>query len=422
MSRLHTTTASNQALSLDPKAWIFALATAFISTMGEGLIAPVVPFLVQRFTGKSNSLALTVGLLVSVYAMCVFLAAPALGLLSDRYGRRPILIFCLLGTVFGYLLFGFGGALWILFLGRIIDGLTGANVGTLFAYVADLTPPEKRGQYYGKIGAMTGVGFIFGPLIGGVSARFGYSAPLFVGATITFVNVIWGYFFMPESLDESHRMVKISMTQLNPLKQLKDVLALTHLRWLLIALFLLSVPFVILESNLAVLAKEALNWQPSAIGALLFIFGIQDIFVQGVLVQRLLPVMGDTRVAQIGMSVEIAAYLCIAFAAGMASSLLLTMGMILFGFGEPLMGPSLGGLISRMVDSSEQGRLQGSNQALRALAGIVGPIFGGQLYASTGGIFLYISAAGLVALSMGSLRRGRVYGIKDKDEQPSSRE
>jgi len=388
----------------NPKAWLFALLTAFLSTMGISIIAPVVPFLVQPYVSDPKALALIVGALTSAYAICQFIAAPALGALSDRYGRRPILLLCLLGSVIGYLLFGIGGALWVLFLGRIIDGLTGGNLSTLFAYVADITPPSERGQYFGKVGAATGVGFMVGPLIGGLAARVGYTAPLFVGAAITLANTIWGYFFMPESLDQTQRAAALRVAQINPFRQLRDVFAIAHLRWLLLATFLNVLPFAVLQSNVAVLAKDTLNWQPAAIGMVYFGVGLQDIVTQGVLVQRLLPKFGDIKVAIGGMATEIAGYLLIA-ASAYAGSALLILGVVLFASGEAVLGPALGGLISRTVNPREQGRVQGGNQSVQALARVAGPVLGGQLYTSLGPSAPYLSGALLVGLAIVAIGR-----------------
>jgi DHA1 family tetracycline resistance protein-like MFS transporter len=388
----------------EQKAWLFALVTAFLSTMGISIIAPVVPFLVQPYVGDPNALALIVGALTSAYAICQFIAAPGLGALSDRYGRRPILLLCLLGSVVGYLLFGIGGALWVLFLGRILDGLTGGNISTLFAYVADITPPAERGQYFGKVGAATGVGFIVGPLIGGLAARFGYPAPLFVGAAITLANIVWGYFFMPESLDRTQRATALRVAQVNPFRQLREVFAIAQLRWLLLATFLNVLPFAVLQSNVAVLAKDTLNWEPAAIGMVYFGVGLQDIVTQGVLVQRLLPKFGDIKVAIGGMATEIAGYLLIA-ASAYAGSALLVLGVVLFASGEAVLGPALGGVISRTVSPREQGRVQGGSQSVQALARVAGPVLGGQLYASLGPTAPYLSGALLVGLAIVAIGR-----------------
>src|SRR3982751_5239065 len=146
-----------------PRIMIFLMVTAFLNTMGVGIFLPVLVFIVQEYVRDQNNLAIAVGWLASVYAICQFIAAPGLGALSDRYGRRPILLICLLGSAIGYLLLGIGGALWVLILGRIIDGLTGGNFGVAFAYVADITSVDERGKYFGMIGAIAGVAVIIGP-------------------------------------------------------------------------------------------------------------------------------------------------------------------------------------------------------------------------------------------------------------------
>jgi MFS transporter, DHA1 family, tetracycline resistance protein len=162
------------------KALVFLLIVAFLNTMGVTIANPVVPFMTQQHLSNPNDLALTVAWMVSSYGICQLLASPGLGLLSDRFGRRPILFICLLGSAIGYLIFGLGGALWMLFAGRIIDGLTGGNFSVLFAYIADITEPEERGKYFGGV---SGLGFIVGPSIGGLLAGMTYSAP-FIAASI----------------------------------------------------------------------------------------------------------------------------------------------------------------------------------------------------------------------------------------------
>jgi multidrug resistance protein len=176
----------------------------FLDFTGHTIIIPVVPFLVGRYV-PATSVALMVGLIISAYALCQFAAAPLLGALSDRFGRRPILLVSLLGSIVGYVIFGLGGALWVLFAGRIIDGLTGGNISTLFAYVADVTEPSKRGRTYGLLGAAGGFGFIVGPVLGGLFGHFSLSAPVFIAALLTSANVAWASFALPESLPREKR-------------------------------------------------------------------------------------------------------------------------------------------------------------------------------------------------------------------------
>src|SRR5215212_4794301 len=188
------TQSADSARRPTPRIMLFLMVMAFLNTIGVGIFLPVLAFIVQEYVRDQNSLAIAVGWLASVYAICQFIAAPGLGALSDRYGRRPILLICLLGSAVGYLLLGIGGALWVLILGRIIDGLTGANFSVVFAYIADVTPTDERGKYFGLVGAISGIAFILGPAIGGLVAKLGISAPLYLAAAVTFANVIFGLF------------------------------------------------------------------------------------------------------------------------------------------------------------------------------------------------------------------------------------
>jgi DHA1 family tetracycline resistance protein-like MFS transporter len=201
----------NTEQTVDKKALIFGLMSVFLCGIGFSIIIPVVPFLVQPYISNPGDQAIVVTLLTSVYAACVFFAAPGLGALSDRYGRRPLLLLCLLGSAIGYLVFGIGGAIWILFAGRIIEGITGGSISTLFAYFADITPREQRTKYFGWVSAVVGVGTAIGPTVGGLLANFGYSVPMYFGAIVTLLNVIFGFFFMPESLEKNNRLKKITL-------------------------------------------------------------------------------------------------------------------------------------------------------------------------------------------------------------------
>jgi DHA1 family tetracycline resistance protein-like MFS transporter len=377
----------------DRKALAFILVTAFLNLMGVGLIGPVVPFLVQPYARTPGELAVAVGALGSSYAICQFLAAPGLGALSDRYGRRPILLVCLLGSAAGYVLFGLGGALWVLFLGRIIDGLTGGNISTMMAYVSDITAPEERSKYFGMIGAAAGLGFMLGPAIGGVTAKLGYAAPAFFAAAIALANGVWGYLNLPESLSRAQRAEQITASQLNPLRQLSRALAIPPLRWLLLTTFLFAFPFAALQATAPVLAKDSLRWDADAIGALYFTVGVVDIVVQGGLLRWLLPRFGAAALALVGLACMGAGYLLIGTVAGLASALPLVAGTIVVVLGEGLVGPALGGLISQTVAARDQGRVQGGNQAVQALARVVGPVWGGALYARWGGAAPYWSGA-----------------------------
>lgn len=374
----------SKAQTVDHHALIFGLISVFLCGIGFSIIAPVVPFLVQPYISNPGEQAIIVTLLTSVYAVCVFFAAPVLGALSDKYGRRPLLLVCLLGSAIGYFVFGIGGALWVLFAGRLIEGITGGSIGTIFAYFADIIPPEQRTKYFGWVSAVAGAGTVIGPTIGGLLARFGYSVPMYFGALITLLNVIYGFFFMPESLDKKKRLKEITLARLNPFIQLASLLSMKNLNRLLVSAFLLWIPNGSLQAVFSQFTMDTFNWKPALIGLMFSIMGIQDILSQGLIMPKLLKKLSDKQIATLGMVAEMTGYSLIASSALLSLYPLFIAGMFIFGFGDSIFGPSFNGMLSKSVDSSEQGRVQGGSQSIQALARVIGPIIGGQIYVSLG--------------------------------------
>jgi DHA1 family tetracycline resistance protein-like MFS transporter len=369
--------------------------------MGIGLINPVAPFLITRYISDSNSAGIAMGWLASAYAICQLISAPGLGALSDRFGRRPILMICMLGSAVGYLIFGIGGALWVLFAGRIIDGITGGNLTVAFAYIADVTPPDERGKFFGWIGALSGIGFIIGPTLGGLLARFGNEVPLYFAAALTFANLIFGFFFMPESLPPEKRATSITVKGLNPFGVLRQVVAVPQLRRLLLALFLFNLPFSVLQTNIGLFVHDNLSWDIAMTGSLFALVGITDILVQGILLQRLLKSFGEARVATFGLVGELAGYLLITSVAFTKAPALMVIGTFTLAMGDGLLGPSVAGLLSRSADEQSQGQVQGGSQAVQALAHIGGPVLGGAVYDRHGYASPYLAGAGLVMVALG---------------------
>ncbi|MCR8635076.1 MFS transporter [Paenibacillus radicis (ex Xue et al. 2023)] len=384
MSIFRSHNEQNTEQTVDKHALLFGLISVFLCGIGFSIIAPVVPFLVQPYTSNPGEQAIVVTLLTSVYAVCVFFAAPALGALSDRYGRRPLLLVCLLGSAIGYLVFGIGGALWVLFVGRIIEGITGGSISTIFAYFADIIPPEQRTKYFGWLSAVVGVGTVIGPTLGGLLAKFDYSAPMYFGALITLLNVVYGYFFMPESLDKNNKLKEISFVRLNPFTQLANVLSTKNLKRLFVSAFLLWIPNGSLQAVFSQFTIDTFSWKPALIGLMFSIMGFQDIISQGFIMPKLLKKLSDKQIAIVGMVSEIIGYSLIAASALFSFYPLLIAGMFIFGFGDSIFGPSFNGMLSKSVDSSEQGRIQGGSQSIQALARMIGPIIGGQIYVSLG--------------------------------------
>ncbi|MCT2346443.1 MFS transporter [Niallia taxi] len=368
----------------DKKALIFGLMSVFLCGLGFSIIAPVVPYLVHPYAHNDANQAIIVTVLTSVYAACVFLAAPGLGALSDRYGRRPILLICLIGSSVGYIVFGIGGALWVLFVGRIVEGVTGGSISTIFAYFADIIPNEQRTKYFGWVSAVTGVGIAVGPALGGLLAKFGYSVPMYAAAFITLLNVVFGFLYMPESLNKNNRLKKLTLVRLNPFIQLLNILSIKHIKWLLISVFLLSIPNGSLQAVFSQFTIDTFKWEPAIIGLMFSILGIQDILSQGFLMPKLLLKYNDVQIGMIGMVSEIIGYSFMAVSALFSLYPLFIAGIFLFGFGDSIIGPSINGMLSKSVQASEQGRIQGGSQSIQALARIIGPIIGGQIYVSLG--------------------------------------
>ncbi len=402
MSKIRAHNEQNIEQPVDKHALLFGLIAVFLCGLGFSIIAPVVPFLVQPYTSNPGEQAIVVTLLTSVYAVCVFFAAPALGALSDKYGRRPLLLLCLLGSAIGYLVFGIGGALWVLFAGRIIEGITGGSISTIFAYFADIIPRDQRTKYFGWMSAVVGVGTVIGPTVGGLLAKFGYAVPMYFGAIITLVNVVYGYFFMPESLNKKNRLKEITLVRLNPFTQLASVLSMKNLKRLLVSAFLLWIPNGALQAVFSQFTMDTFNWQPALIGLMFSIIGFQDIISQGFIMPKLLLRLSDKQIAILGMGSEVIGYSLLAASALFSYYPLFIAGMFIFGFGDSIFGPSFNGMLSKAVDASEQGRVQGGSQSIQALARIIGPVIGGQIYVSLGSPapavmgMIFLSAAILV--------------------------
>ena len=382
---------------------MIVLVMVFLGISGYGIMIPVAPFLIARYVSDPAKIGIAVGLLTTIYAICQFLAAPGLGAISDRFGRRPILLLCLVGSAGGFLLLGIGGALWVLFLGRIIDGLTGANSSVIMAYVADITPPKERGKYYGMIGAVEGLGLVLGPTVGGVLAKFNIQVPFYVAAAVAFASFVVGLLFMPESLAKAKRALFIDPSKLNPFGTLREVFALHQIRWLLVAIFLFMLPGYIVQSNLGLFAKDSLLWNADAVGVLFTVFGIASILVQAVLLQLLLKRFSATQLSIIGLCLAALALLLMIPVNVVGSATLLYIVIILLALGDGLSSPNLSALISQGADESSQGKVQGGSKSMQSLAAITGPIVAGEFYDHLGHSSPYVAGAGLFALTIGAM-------------------
>jgi DHA1 family tetracycline resistance protein-like MFS transporter len=388
-----------------PKATgaVIVAVSVFLNFTGFTLILPVIPFLVGQYV-PPEQVGLYVGLIVSVFAFCAFCAAPVLGALSDRYGRRPIMVLSLFGSAVGYLIFGLGGALWVLFLGRMIDGLTAGNVSTIYAYVADTVAPAERGRVYGLLGAVGGLGFMLGPVIGGLLGATSPSAPLFAAAALTLGNVAWVYLALPESITREGPRPAWKWQQVNPLAQLAHVLGMGGLRVPFAAAFSFFFAATMLQSNFAVYLKDVLQFGPIGIGWILFAVGVMDIVAQGFLTGKLLPRVGASVLAKSGLAINAIGFAFIACLTFVPRVEFLLVSIMIFTLGDGLFQPSINAIISNAAPGDAQGLVQGANQSQQALARMLGPLLAAVLSPLSlsapywaGGL---IAVAGVVLLSV----------------------
>jgi DHA1 family tetracycline resistance protein-like MFS transporter len=358
----------------------FIAITAFLTIMGFTIVIPVLPFIMGDYV-PSDQVGLWVGVIVSIYALCQFFAAPVLGSISDRIGRKPVLIFCLGGTAFGYIIFGIGGALWVLFLGRIIDGLTGGDISSMFAYVADTTEPKDRGKAFGLLGAAAGAGGLAGPVIGGLVGTVSLSAPLFVAAGVVTISMLWGIFYLPESLPKEQRSSHFDAKHLNPFAPFKHVLDSRRLMTLFATSLLFFCAGTMMQANISVFLKDILAFGPGRIGITVCILAIVDIVAQGYLSGKLIPVFGEKRLAEIGLAINAIGFFLLAALAFAPSIMLLFMAIVVFNIGDGLYQPSSNGLVSTAAPEGMQGQVQGASQSIQSIGRVIGPLLAASVYA-----------------------------------------
>ena len=378
------------------KGAAIALAVSvFLNITGFTLILPVIPFLVGRYV-RPQEVGLYVGLIVSAFALCAFFAAPVLGTLSDRYGRRPILMLSLLGSAIGYVIFGLGGALWILFAGRIVDGLTAGNISTVYAYVADTFAPAERGRIYGLLGAVGGLGFMLGPVAGGLLGATFPAAPLFAAAVLTLGSIAWVYFALPESIATGTTRPVWRWQQFNPFAQLTQVLGIAVLRAPFAAAFAFFFAGTMLQSNFAVYLKDVLQFGPAGIGWVLLAVGIMDIVSQGLLTRVLLPRLGAELLTRCGLAINAIGFALIGCVVFVPRIEFLFISIVIFTLGDGLFQPSMNAIIANAAPSDAQGQVQGANQSQQALARMLGPLLAAVLSPFSAGAPYW--TAGLIAM------------------------
>lgn len=349
----------------------FIFITILIDVIGLGLIIPVVPRLIEELLqNSSTSLAAQYGgWLTFSYAIMQFTVSPILGNLSDQYGRRPVLLFSLFGFGLDYLFVAFAPSIAWLFVGRIIAGITGASITTASAYMADISTPENRAQNFGMIGAAFGLGFIIGPLLGGLLGEHGSRLPFFVAAGLALANWLYGYFVLPESLPK-HLRRKFEWKRANPLGSLLQLRKYPSVAGLIGSLILIYLAAHSVQSNWSFVNIEKFKWTPKLIGISLGIVGFLIALVQGLLIRVINPRIGNEKSVYVGLSLYTLGLLLFTFA---------TQTWMMFAFLVPyclggIAGPALQSIISGNVPPNEQGELQGALTSLMSLTSVLGPV------------------------------------------------
>lgn len=381
------------------------LVSVFLNFAGFTLIIPVLPFSVARYVPAAD-VAFWVSLILAVYALCSFVAAPVLGAMSDRFGRRPVLLLSLCGSAIGFAVFGIGGALWVLVLGRIIEGLTAGSISAIYAYVADSYPPSERGPAFGMLGVAGGLGFMLGPVLGGLLGQVSLSAPLYGAAGLALLNAVLVHLRMPESHPAEKRSARLHWGAFNAIGQLAGALRDRHLRLLFGVVFCFALGSVVMQSNLAVLLKDLLAFNPAAIGLVLAGIGVMDIVSQGLVATRLLPRFGELRVARSGLFINGMGLALLALLPKFPALPLLLCGIAMFTFGDGLFQPSVSALIADAAPAGRQGEVQGANQAQQSIARMFGPLASAWLYGLFAGAPYAVAAIAVfvAARSIGNAR------------------
>ena len=374
--------------------WII-VGIVLMNGIGMTVVFPLLPFLLGNYLPASQ-IVVGMSALASVFAACTFFAAPIFGALSDRYGRKKILIISLLGSVIGYILFGIGGALWVLFLGRIIDGLTAGNISTLFAYIADSTEPQERTKWFSYIGAAMGIGCMIGPALGGPLGAISITLPFFVTAGIMFLSIICTYFFLPESLSPEKRSTHFSIKSFNIFGQFKDIFTMKEARALIIVGGFFYVGLGIYQFNFSIFLKDIFSWGPALIGYMFTLIGACDIISRAVLLPRLLKKFSERNIAIVGLFGLALGLGLIILSIHISSPVLIIAAVMSITLGEGLFDPSYNGRLSQSVDESSQGKLQGVNQSLQSAYRVLVPLAAAAIYSCSPGILYGVATCVMI--------------------------
>jgi len=394
---------------------LFILLTVMMDAMGIGLIIPVMPDLIQEVGGGTLAqAAIWGGILATTFAVMQFVFGPVVGGLSDRFGRRPVLLVALIVMALDYVLMALAGAIWLLLLGRVIGGITAATHSTASAYMADISAPHERAARFGLVGAAFGAGFVLGPLLGGLLAGYGTRAPFWVAAGLAAANALFGWIVLKETVTEEKRRA-FDWRRANPLGALRALGRLPGLMPLMLVYFIYHVGFAVYPAVWSYFGKERFDWTPATIGLSLGLFGLTMALIQGGLIRPILKTLGERGTVITGHLFSIVSLILIALVTSGTWVLLLTPLAAMGG----IIPPALQGIMSARVADDAQGELQGALTSVSALAMILSPLVMTYTFARftqadapvylPGAPFLLaagLSILGLAALLMGTRRSG----------------
>ena len=361
--------------------------TIFVNLVGFGIIIPLLPFYAETF-GASP---LQIGLLFAVFSLCQLAAAPALGDLSDRYGRRPVLVFSLAGTVVSFVMLAVAHSVAMLFAARIVDGLSGGNISTARAYVADVTAPKDRARAYGLIGAAFGLGFIFGPALSGVLARISYTAPIWAAAAITLVATVMAWAWLPETVHRARAGTG------NPFRYLPALLKRPLIRRMLVIDFVYWCSFAMFQTTFALFTARRFGFDAPKTGYVFAAFGVLGAIIQGGFIRPVVRRVGDKPTFMLGL---VCGACGLVVSALVHSLLLFLLALVPLAFGIGFGHPTIASLVSLVAHGDEQGRVQGAAGAVESLGRTIGPVWGNASLEQFGEATPYISAAALLIMTL----------------------
>ena len=408
-------------------AFVFIIITLTIDAMGIGLIIPVMPELLREIGGGDlGNAAIWGGVLSTVFAAMQFLVGPTLGSMSDRYGRRPVLLISLVVIAVDFVVMGLAHSIWLLVITRIVGGIAAATQSTAAAFIADISTPENRSANFGILGATFGVGFVLGPLLGGLLGEFGFRVPFFAAAGLATFNLILGYFVLPETVTDKIRR-PFDPARSNPLGALRQIRKITGLARFLVVFFLYEFAFYVYPAVWVYFSKTQFGWNSAMIGLSLASFGISIAVVQGLFIRHIIPKLGERKTIVFGLVFNISVFLVLGFITSAFWAFLLApvsaLGAIVI--------PAMRGIMANKAEDNQQGEVQGIVASTQSLAVIFAPlVLTYVFYASTrpessfnlpGAPFLFSAAIVSLSLAIFVTRRKGSIGERKPHNKPTKR-